>query len=270
MYHEKLELSEDQIEDYKNQTAKSHFRSNFNFLKSHNGLRKNKLHLLIAPTHAGKSTFVRSVICDLVFRNSDKKILLWLTEETIDEFKQEFSKTVPSHDVLKNITIYSEQSCNQKENEINKYISELTEYYNFDIVVKDNITTSKLYQGKSVRDQDIMGNYYKQITKKSAVFLIAHTNTSDFKNRFLNETDIRGSKSIVNIAQFLYILQPISIGNQLIQFINIAKHRGFTLKNKFFRLNYSTELSAFENDMAIDFDIIKEVFKRRNKLEGGK
>ena len=101
-----------------------------------------------------------------------------------------------------------------------------------------------------------------------AVFLIAHTNTDNYGDRFLTETDIRGGKTITNIAEFLYILQPITIGSMLRQFIHIRKHRGQNVDDKFFGLNYNKHIKAIESDFVAPFEKIKESFKLRNKLNG--
>jgi archaellum biogenesis ATPase FlaH len=238
----------------------------FNFLRSHNGIRKKRLHLLIAPTGAGKSTVVRSILCDMVFRNKDKKILLWLSEETKQEFIMEFSATVPPNEVLKNIRIVSEMDSNSSEEEIKKLIVEAIEYYEIDCIVIDNITTSRLYMDKSTKEQSAMARWYKSLCKETTLFLIAHTNGDEFNNRFLNENDIRGSKTITNLAQFLYILQPVNVGDKLYQFINVLKHRGQKLTGRFYRLFYSEELKSFERDQKVSFNDIKEVFKQRNQL----
>ena len=111
-----------------------------------------------------------------------------------------------------------------------------------------------------------MAVLFKSISKKNALFLIAHTNTAEFANRFLNEMDIRGSKTIVNLTEFLYILQPISVGDRLFQFINIKKHRSQEVSGKYYRLFYNHDLSIFDKDIKVDFDNIKDIFKQRNKL----
>jgi KaiC/GvpD/RAD55 family RecA-like ATPase len=266
MLPESLELSDDNIKQYTIDSNSVHYVSNFNFLKSHKGIRRNKLHLLIAPTHAGKSTLVRSLLCDFIFRNKGKKILLWLTEESKEEFRQEFSSTVPAHDILANISIVSEMDTDSDAETIQKNISEFVDYYKYDAVFVDNITTSRVYMDKSTAVQSDAALWFKTLKKSTSLFLIAHANTSDFNNRFLDENDIRGSKTITNLAEFLYILQPIAVGDRLFQFINIKKHRGQNISGKFFRLFYSKELKSFDRDMQTDFDGIKEVFKQRNKL----
>ena len=266
MYLDSLKYTDAEASEYEIKSNQVDFRTNLAFLKCHKGIRKNKMHLLMAPTHGGKSTVVRTALVDLLKNNKTKKILIWLTEETIDEFKQEFSKTFPSHDILENVSILSEQNGEPSADEIKRNIHDAIEMTGCDLIFIDNITTSKTYPSGKFSAQEETASWLKKLSKKTSIFIIAHTNTADFTNRFLNEQDIRGGKDIVNLCEFLYVLQPITVGNRLFQFINIKKNRGQPVKDKYFRLYYNSELSIFDRDMAVDFNEIKEVFKQRNQL----
>ena len=267
MYASKIELDEEQIKKYKINSNKIFFETKLNFLKCHRGIRPNKMHLLIAPTHAGKSTLVRSLLCDYVFRNKDAKVLLILSEETRQDFLTEFSNTVPVHDVLSNIRILSEQDWSDTSLEdFEKNINEHIDYFGIDLVLFDNITTSKLYNDRSVKEQSAVSTWLKNLTKKTTLFLVAHSLGSDFNNRLLNENDIRGSKTITNLTEFLYVLQPLYVGERIYQFINIIKHRGQNIKNKFYQLVYDKELKAFSGADAVDFEQVASIFRLRNQL----
>jgi len=266
VYLESLKYTKEEADmlTQRNQTVE--YATKLGFLRSHKGLRSHKMHLLIAPTHGGKSTAVRSILFDLLINNKNKKILIWLTEETIDEFKEEFCKTFPSHDILDNAAILSEQDGEPTPDEVKKNIREAIEMTGCDLIFIDNITTSKIYPNGNFSKQSETALWLKKLSKRTTLFTVAHTNTAEFSNRFLNDQDIRGGKDIVNLTEFLYILQPIRVGESLYQFINIGKHRGQHVKNKYFRLYYNDALSIFDRDMAVDFNQIKEVFKQRNKL----
>jgi len=266
MFPEQIDLDESKIKELTARTHECFFRSNFKFLKAHNGIRRNKLHLLLSPTSGGKSTMVRSLLCDMVFRNKDKKILLWLTEESKSDFLTEFAATVPPHEVLSNIRIVSEMDTTHSDSEILATIEQTIDYYKVDMIIIDNITTSRFYGDKATADQFKMSMWYKGLLKKTTVFLIAHTNGNDYNNRLLDETDIRGSKSITNLAEFLYILQPMYVGDKLYQFINIKKHRGQNIGGRFFRMFYSDELKSFDRDVQVSFEGVKEFFAMRNQL----
>jgi hypothetical protein len=121
---------------------------------------------------------------------------------------------------------------------------------------------------KKTSQQSEIAMWLKDFTKNTTLFIIAHSNGDGYEDKFLNENDIRGSKSITNLVEFLYILQPIRVGDKLFQFVNIIKHRGQNISGKFFRLFYSHELKSFDRDLKIEFKDIKEVFKQRNTLSG--
>jgi len=266
MYPEQIDFDQEKINALTAKSAECFFRSNFKFLTAHNGIRKKKLHLLLSPTSGGKSTVVRSILCDMVFRNKDKKILLWLSEESKEDFLVEFAATVPPNDVLKNIRIVSEMDTTHTDEEIISTIEQAIDLYDIDFLMIDNITTSKFYGEKTPNEQMAMSKWYKGLLNKTTVFLIAHTNSNDYNNRLLNETDIRGSKNITNLVEFLYILQPIHVGDRLFQFINIKKHRGQELKGRFFRLFYEPKIKSFDRDAKVNFEGFKEIFAMRNQL----
>lgn len=266
MFLESLKYSQEEAEKLSRLNETIHFHTRLSFLKTHRGIRDKKMHILMSPTHGGKSTAVRSVLSDLLINNKTKKILIWLTEETIEEFKEEFCKTFPSHSILDNVSILSEQDGEPTHDEIKLNIYEAIEMTKCDLIFIDNITTSKIYPSGNFSLQEKTSSWLKKLSKKVSLFIMAHSNTSEFSNRFLNDQDIRGGKDIINLTEFLYILQPIMVGDKLFQFINIKKHRGQQVKSKYFRLYYNPVLSIFDKDMSVDFDQIKEVFKQRNKL----
>jgi hypothetical protein len=197
--------------------------------------------------------------------NRDKQVLIVLSEETIEEFKIEFSKTFPAHDILDNVTLLSEQDGASNMEQVKLTIVEAIEMTEADIMFYDNITTSILYPD-DFKTQESTALWLKALSKKITLFLIAHTNDNSGANKLLTESDIRGSKKLPNLVEFLYVLQPIMVGNKMFQFINIRKHRGQDTDNKLFRLYYNPELSTFDKDMAVSFEDVKEVFKMRNQL----
>ena len=263
---ESLKYSNEDAAKYKLESNLIHFKTDLAFLKIHNGLRLLKMHLLLSPTHGGKSTLVRSVVFDMLKNNKLIKILIILSEETIEEFKAEFSKTFPAHEILENVTLISEQDgCNSIEDtKIN--IKEAIEMSDCEIVFYDNITTSTLYPD-DFKTQESTALWLKALSKKITLFLIAHTNDNSGSSKLLTESDIRGSKKLPNLVEFLYILQPIMVGNTMFQFINIRKHRGQETENKMFRLFYDPYHSIFKNDKGVNFEDVKEVFLQRNKLD---
>lgn len=266
MYPEQIELDNEKLKELRSNQHECNFRSKYNFFNEHNGIRNNKMHLLIAPTGAGKSTLIRSVFFDVINNNRDKKILIWLTEETKDEFYSEISNYATDSDVLQNVRVISELQGYTNEDDTKKLIEEAIDLYDLDLLMVDNITTSNLYMDTSIKNQAELCKWFKGLCKSTALFIVAHTNNNNFNNRLLDENDIRGSRSITNLTEFLYVLQPVRINNSLFQFINIIKHRGQNIDNRFFMLKYNKQSKLFLEDVASTFDDINQLFKQRNKL----
>jgi len=240
---------------------------------NHNGLRRNKMHLLIAPTGVGKSTFVRTMIIDFIEHNPEMKVLLWLTEETREDFEDEFSFGI-SEKVMNNsdnLKVISEQSMGMNESaaDVYKYVNEIVDYYNYDLVIVDNLTTSKLYLGATPKEQERAAGWLKSLCKKDlALFVIAHAGggVQENSNKLLDENDIRGNKTLPNLVEFLYILQPFYVGNRLFQFLITKKHRGQPIHSKYIGVKYDKESSTFKESAFVGFDELQKVFRLRNKL----
>lgn len=243
-------------------------KSRFGFLSCHDGLKLSKMHLLLAPTHSGKSTLIRTLIVDAMLMNPNHKFMVWLTEETKEEFLKELKKCFPIGQIDESkLRVFSQQNyINYSDDEVIKFIDECVEHNYTDFLFVDNITTTTVYEGKKPATQSDIANWFKMISKKIGLFLVAHTNGNDFNNTLLDETSIRGSKTITNLTEFLYILQPININKTTHQFILLKKHRGESVSEKFFKLNYDPRLFSFKSDHAVEFDDIAWVFQQRNQL----
>lgn len=252
-----------------------HFPTHMKLLSNHNGLRRNKMHLLVAPTGVGKSTLVRTLLVDFLQNNPEMNVLLWLTEETRDDFVDEFSFALDDRTIeiaSKRLKVISEQSMgmNETRNDVIKYVDEIVEHYDFDLIICDNITTSKLYLSATHTQQEQTASWLKNLCKNDlALFIIAHAGGSVQENtsKLLDENDIRGNKTLPNLAEFLYILQPMYVGNRLFQFLITKKHRGQQLHSKYIGVKYDKETSTFKESAFISFDEMKEIFKQRNRLD---
>jgi len=124
------------------ETSHVYIDSDFNFLKCHKGLRPGQMHVLIGTSGSGKSTVVRKIILDSA---KEHKVLLWLSEESRQDFIAALSKNFPKPDVAKNIKIISEFDVCKNHNASHEQI--FTEYekcvkaINPSVVFFDNITT---------------------------------------------------------------------------------------------------------------------------------
>jgi KaiC/GvpD/RAD55 family RecA-like ATPase len=271
MHPSTINITKENIAETMAKKRVRHFMTKIKLFMNHNGLRRNKVHLLIAPTGVGKSTFVRTLTIDFIENNPDMKVLLWLTEETQEDFEDEFSYGLTDKviEASENLHVVSEQSLGEDDTkeDVRKNIEEIIEYENYDLVILDNLTTSKLYTGVTATDQEKAALWLKGLCKRDlALFVIAHAGAGAYDGKLIDETDIRGNKTLPNLVEFLYILQPFHLGNRLFQFLITKKHRGQPIHSKYIGIKYDKETNTFKESDYVDFNSLKEIFNKRNKL----
>jgi hypothetical protein len=263
-----LHFTETEQQQYEASLKEIHFHSALGFVNSTNGFRRGNMHLFIAGTGAGKSTLTRTIIRDLLFNKSNSvRVCVWLTEETITEYKTIFSLGVVSHDVLLNTNAYSQQD-NQDVTEF--YFYEWLRSHTPDVVIMDNITTSKFYEGKRPDEQARFASKLKNILKElnCAGIIVAHADSqqTNQKGGLLDINNIRGSKTICNLAEFAYLIQVFKTPKAIYSTLRIAKSRSQEIVHDTYILNYESTTKSFINDTAIPFDRFKDVYNQRNKL----
>jgi len=265
MYTEEIIIDRELIAKHKDKNETIYFNSKFNFLNQHNGIRPNKMHLLIAPTHVGKSTLVHSIIDSTVVDNNNISVMLYLTEETTDDYISAISHFVDGDEIKGKIRCMVEDKTETDES-IKKAITQAIDMHKPKIFFIDNVTTCKLYQDRGTEKQSETAMWLKSLLKKTTLFIVAHTNGNDYNKEMLNENHIRGSKTITNITEFMYVLQPIKLNNTLYQYLRIIKHRGQSMRDNFFLLIWDGKSRTMSGDMPKNFDDFKELFSVRNKL----
>lgn len=248
---------------------KVEFKTNFNFLKAHNGFRRGKLHTLMGISHGGKSTMIRSIIDDTVSNNPDIKIGLWLSEESVVDCQLEFFKNSKDIGKYKNVDIQSEKTMEYDEYKIMEEFKRFCER-GFDIIVFDNITTSVFYMDKTNERQSGVAHGLKRLAEKTgiALLVIAHTGSKVTSNidRVITQQDLRGNKSICNLTEFFYTLQTVTVGSTTKTYVIIEKHRGQNVTEKIYQTIYNPEKAIVTGDKQVNFEAFKDFFKVRNKL----
>jgi hypothetical protein len=270
-----LELNQATADFFLHEQNREHLKTSFNFLKEHSGWRPGNVHLLIAPTHAGKSTWVRSVLWDIVtnngFHGDSCSIGVHLSEESVDEFRLEVSKMrIPWDELSVEISVRSEQDETISEQSVNMWMKE----NEFDIVIMDNITTSELYNNKNNKGQYAFAKNLKRWAQetKSTMLIIAHSDGKALtKNSLIEENNIRGDKSLPNLAQFCYALQRFYIRNAqgkevYYTILRTLKHRGYNCKNTLHQLVYNPATFSFQSDNVIPWEAFKTAYEARLKL----
>lgn len=264
-----LHFTPEEQKELENAQKEVHFQSSLGFLNAHNGLRRGSVHVILGTTGGGKSTLVRTLIRDLVFtKSSDHHVAIWLSEEEVKDYRAQAAYGMPSHDKLLNTSALSELEI---DNCSEMYFFEWLEMIKPDVLIMDNITTSKFYNDRSVPDQGKFAMKLKNMTKKlnMATIVIAHTDAKahDSMGRLINLNDIRGSKSIANLCEFAYILQRFEVGETYFPTIRCVKHRSQDLIHNLYFLEYDKRVRSFTGDKHLDFKKFKEMFNARNKLD---
>lgn len=266
MTNSKSKLIKAGLESALRRNSEVDFRSNFKFIQSHNGWRKGLVHVLLGTPGGGKSTIARSLLKDMLDNNPKTKLGVWLSEETAKDFKMEMFRHGTDVDTIEDFIIFSEVDCaDDKKIGLKNFLEQ-----DFDFLIFDNITTSAFYDcvtpGKQVELCSSIKAYASG--KNIPALIIAHT-SSDISNNFnrqIKSTDIRGVKTLSNLAEFFFVLQSFSLGESQVQFLNIEKHRSQNPKHKLYRIEYDYETRHYTRDTAVDFESFKDIFKQRNKL----
>lgn len=255
--------------EYERLQKQVHFHSKLGFLNAHNGLRRGCLHLLIGTTSGGKSTLMRTLMRDILFHPlNDCHIGIWLSEEEVNDYKAQLALSVPSHDRLLKTEAFSEMEMKTKSE---MAFFEWLHFHKPDVFIFDNITTSAFYMDMKPDSQAKFATKLKAITKElnMATILVAHTeaSVSDSQKGLISINQIRGSKSICNLAEFAYILQRFETDNDFFPTLRIVKSRSQTLVHNLYFLDYDKRLRAHAGDRALEFSKFKEAYGNRNRLD---
>ena len=255
------------------ENEKFHFSTGIPFLAAHKGWRRGNVHFVLGSAHTGKSTLLRTLVLDIVAMN-DKKfdVGVILSEETPHEFLAEFNASRKLTQEAKDLVFFSEmdspeiKTADQWGAAVYKMVTE----NKIDVLFYDNLTTSRLYEGMSVREQS---NFFIRIKGLASrlnipIIVIGHTGGEINENftGLIDSNHIRGSKTPVNASQFFYIMQAIFIGEERHTIIRVTKHRGQLMKHKLYKAFYYMNARIFGKFEELDFERFREIFKDRNRL----
>lgn len=266
--------SKEEVQRKLQENSKTDYHSQFNFLKEHKGHRKGNLHLYLGISGGGKSTLMRSLVIDAAFSiPDDKKVLVWLSEESYDDFTTELYKSGVPEKIYKKILIISEmEDAIFKEEDNKTFFFGWCRENEVEMIFYDNITTSRFYMDRKVIEQAAFCTELKMLASETnkPLIIFSHTDArvTETIDRLVNMNDIRGSKSIVNLTQFMYIMQRFQLENKFYSTIRVTKHRGQPVENNIFLLRYHKQSALYPADQIISFDAFKDAYKKRNKLSG--
>lgn len=245
-------------------------KTDLQFLREHKGLRPGKMHLFLSSTGAGKSTLMRTIMTDYLLNNNGK-ILLWLSEETENDFMTMASYSVKNFGLLRtNIKIFSEVDAstekliNSKKGKRHEILMELfckLKDRNYGLVIFDNISTSSLYT-QDINLQSEIAHKLKTTIKDMAcpLIVVSHTAKNEHLKKYLFDDDsIRGSNTPSMIAEYSYFLNNIENNEKRVSILKIGKTRTHSPKNRLFSLEYDHDLKIYSALTAIKQEDLDEL-----------
>lgn len=264
-----LDMSDDERADIKIKANRSHSKTNLTHVLQNGGWNNGKLHTLISGAGAGKSTYTRSVILDFLNCNPDRTCFVWLSEITTEDFKREIA-FMPDSDAYKRLYCYSEMDDLDSELSADIRFTRFIETVSTcdcDFIIIDNLTTSQIYEGARPAAQGKICIEIKQmcIDMNKPILLIAHTGGSEKGGDFIDMNDVRGSKHIVNLSEFFFILQTFQCNKSRITTVRPTKYRGKSVKEFFFMLPYDEATLTYKQDITLTFEELKKIWEKRNK-----
>ena len=249
-----------------------HFKTQLNFFHTHLGIKPGKIHLVLGIPGGGKSTTRNTIISDFVSMNPGKKVLLHLSEESYDDYKKDLIRCPAMVKHSDKIIVYSEQ--NHPEHYANTEIARARFEANIiqsncDLVLYDNITTSKLYGGAPWQ-QEKFQEYLKPLMSETniPIIVMAHTNKNIKAGHkgIIDQNDVRGSGNLTNIAEFLYILQTFVVNDKVHTTIRNVKHRGTEIGHKLYVLDFDNKTRIYKHAFPLDFEVFKKLYKKQHAL----
>lgn len=229
------------------------------------------MHVLLGTAGSGKSTLVRSIILDTA---KNHKVFLWLSEESSEDFYLYMNNYDIPDGTLENIRIFSEIDSNiDCKNGYEFILSEIKKEIYAEpgsVVFLDNLTTSRLFLDMKPGMQSMLVSKIKEIAieRSVPVFVVAHTRADFYDNtyRFMNEADVRGTKTTTNLCEYLYLYQRFHVANTFFPLLRVAKSRKHQITKTAYYLGYDFEKKIYSWDSPKDFEEIKQALKEVNRL----
>ena len=267
-----LDLNQEEHNRFIKEIEENDFGTSLLFLQQHNGFRRGKLHTILGVASGGKSTLRNTLIIDFILNNPDKKILLWLSEERIQDFKVDAYRNYDIFKHAKNLDVFSEIEDSYLFNDTDSDFAVLESKFHdchYDIVFFDNPSTSILWGHTPTRQS----NFYRKakaltINKNCSLIFLNHTRKGvvKFGNTYIDQSDFKGSSTIEALTEFLYVLQSFKVADTTLSTIRIAKHRGFPVEDTLFKFNFNAKRVIYDQCIMINQNDLKEYISNQKKM----
>lgn len=263
---------QDAIEDSKQR----HFFTSFQHLDAHYGIRRGCYSIYMGTTGCGKSSLVK-VVGAQASSTPKIKVLFWLSEEKKAKYAKGLDKYCDYAGIkLSEIAFFEESSIDKDHIRTHEaflsYFIEVVCTVNADIVIVDNLSTSRFYGPQtSLRDQGRTVEFFKQKSQDLDIAIVGviHTSSgvSDNMGRLFTTEDVRGLRSISLEASYFYAIQRFTRNGEIFNFVRTLKFREHDTGGGTYHLKYDPKMSLYIGDSKIDFEKVKEIFKKSDRLK---
>lgn len=271
-------LSQDQIEQMKNELSVVDFKSKLNCFNCHNGLRRGELHVVVGPKGGGKSTFIKTMLLDLIVAR--KKTFLFLSEEEVEKYilaihgvlfkaTGDIEKT---NELMGCLHIESQLNMDKELFQIDKFFKRLEHLFFeqvYDCFILDNFTTSFMSSTGKIENEAKAATLLKKLASDYVMPVVAvyHTaKTARINEKLLDSDDVRGNATIVNIGSYNYLVSTYFKENPPRAFVTVDKARYHPKANKkVFEMKYDIDLGIFTGDMASSFETMQSILNNYKK-----
>ena len=276
------EMTEEHFNSVQDQMNKQFFKSRLRFLNSHQGLRPGELHTLIAPKGGGKSSFVRTILSELLM--SEVRTYTFLSEEDRDFyvsplfscFNEIIKDEAKTNFYLSNLIIDSQLDFKASELNLEYFLNRIEKMMSIcdcKVFILDNLTTSFLASQFNAAEKFASELKRLAVKYKVAVLVVLHTQKgTDVYRDVIDAEHVRGNATIVNLGSYNYVLTAFFRCTPTRVFVNIDKARYHSEANKtVWELSYDKSVGLFTKDMASGYHVIQGIItaiKKADKKRG--
>lgn len=269
-------VNQDDITDAMEDSKKRHFFTTFQHLDAHFGIRRGCYSVYMGTTGCGKSSLVKTVGLQ-ASSTPNAKVLFWLSEEKKAKYAKGMDQYCRMMGLdLSNIGFFEESSIDQEmiktHEDFLRYFTEVVLMTNADIVIIDNISTSRFYGPQtSLKEQGRTVEFFKKTSQDLDIALVAviHTSShvSDNMGRLFTTEDVRGIRSISLEASYFYAIQKFTRSGEIFNFLRTLKFREHANAAGTYHLKYDPAISLYVGDEKVQFDMVKKIFNESDRLK---